>query len=212
LAPPDEDPALLDRINAELILAGVCPPPPDWSEVLGQAREKQKQIEAEWRAQAQQEAAEQAVHDAEQAAYWEDIAEREAAIQEMEMEVKRRIGRLMDVPTGEVPMDAVDCVLSTSIEMSDEDIRKLWAEKPWERAHNDAEDWCVDLRRASDTVEPGVPAVSGRDDLSLYNLTDEERAQIRPGETRWSIERNAAAAGFDGMAEYLRWRATETAN
>ncbi|CAH2916078.1 MAG: FIG00460623: hypothetical protein [uncultured Paraburkholderia sp.] len=35
----------------------------------------------------------------------------------------------------------------------------------------------------------------------------ELRALIQPGETTWALERNAAAAGFYRVEDYLKWRA-----
>jgi hypothetical protein len=38
------------------------------------------------------------------------------------------------------------------------------------------------------------------------SLSADLRSLVRPAETSWSLERNAAAAGFFVVADYLRWR------
>jgi hypothetical protein len=34
-------------------------------------------------------------------------------------------------------------------------------------------------------------------------------ALVKPGETAWLLERNAAAAGFIHVTDYLKWRAEQ---
>ncbi|RLM24764.1 DNA mismatch repair protein MutL [Brenneria alni] len=63
----------------------------------------------------------------------------------------------------------------------DDDLRAAWQEKRWERVDD----------------EPTLP------------VPEHWKPYMNPGETRWMIERNAAAAGFsgwEGELGYLRWR------
>ncbi|MFP9450732.1 hypothetical protein AB6D61_03855 [Pectobacterium brasiliense] len=69
----------------------------------------------------------------------------------------------------------------------DDDLRAAWQEKRWEKEQD-----------PDDEPEPLIP--------------EQWKPYMHPEETRWMIERNAAAAGFCGwQAEfnYLRWRSEQ---
>lgn len=95
-----------------------------------------------------------------------------------ELQERQRIATLLQVPLGTV----VDDVLYWMMGEDDAVIRQRWVEKPWEK----------------DTTQNETPR------LHLY--PDDIQALIRPGETDWLLERNAAAAGFMHVEGYLTWR------
>ena len=82
--------------------------------------------------------------------------------------------------------------------------RSLEEQAMWERLQSEAmdeEDW-------PDEPEHGPDPCAPVDDLAF--LPEGLRAQVLPGETLWSLTRNAAATGFDpstwGVKDYLSWR------
>ncbi|WP_226066775.1 MULTISPECIES: ATP-binding protein [Dickeya] len=74
---------------------------------------------------------------------------------------------------------------------NDEDALIAWKEKHWE--HDDEFDPYLDYF-SEHQPEAVIPA---------------EWKGVRPGETRWSLERNASAAGFWSVTDYLAWRDRE---
>jgi hypothetical protein len=75
-------------------------------------------------------------------------------------------------------------------ERSEEEILQLWAAKPW-------------LMENDDSSEEEVE----EDQNPLLFIDEKYHRFIETGETLWSIERNAAAAGFHNVQDYLVWRA-----
>ncbi|WP_205710498.1 ATP-binding protein [Burkholderia cepacia] len=81
------------------------------------------------------------------------------------------------------------------------EIRRLWAEKPWEK---DTDDVGLETEEEG-VVRSNAPPVRPKDD-PLNRLAEKYHSLIAAGETWWSVERNAAAAGFHRVEDYLSWR------
>ena len=153
--------AFIDYQNARLVQAGVCPPPPNWTEVLDRARSAQQQIEAELRAKRERKEAE----DAAEMAEIDPFFECEKPLAEYEEQLYG------------VPFDFEDHGPEPHDVEIDTDVDE-------ESPDNDPV-----------AVEAGA----------FY--PPEVCALIQPGETIWSLERNAAVAGFFCVEDYLKWRA-----
>lgn len=194
LPTPVENMAFIDYQNARLVQAGVCPPPPNWTEVLDRARSEQTRLEPELRAVAERQAAQAAEAEAADEEFW-------AAIRKEEDECRQTLAEVLGVPAGSIPSIALDFLASTKL--SDEEKRAIWTEAPWEREYetDPGDDWDADLWRDNSDKDES--------DISVF-YPPELRASIQPGETTWALERNAAAAGFYRVEDYLKWRA-ETA-
>ncbi|HFV9292198.1 TPA: ATP-binding protein [Serratia fonticola] len=139
--------------------------------------------------QAQREATEQQRQAAEQ---WNEAHKQEAEdytawmAEQEEQDVQEKHERQRIAAIVDIPPDAVDDdLLYWMMGADDEAIRQAWAEKPWENAPE----------------QHAAPPV--------YRYPDDIQALIRPGETALLLTRNAAAAGFMHVKEYLKWRAED---
>ncbi|MBK4716166.1 MULTISPECIES: ATP-binding protein [Tenebrionibacter/Tenebrionicola group] len=179
---PAEDTRFIDVQNMRLVQTGLCPPPVDWNDVIIRGL------------LAQQELAEEQRQDAEiqrrQEAEWrrqsdDDYAAWQADIAEQETwqeHERHRIAGVLQIPVETV----TENVLYWLMGEEDVAIRRYWAEKPWETA-----------RMQKILSKPGLP------------YSDDMLALVKPGETAWLLERNAAAAGFIHVTDYLKWRAEQ---
>ncbi len=179
--------AFIDYQNARLVQAGACPPPPNWSEVIDRAHTEQQRLESGLRADAERRRAED---DAISAAI--EASEAEAA--RIVEEAKQRFATILEIDPDAISFDAAEYILMHG-EISEAELRAMWADKPWEQwldptGWADGEDDCAEM------AECTAPAVS-----------PELHVMVRPGETEWVLERNAAAAGFYRVEDYLKWRA-----
>lgn len=192
-----EDADLIVTINAALIERGACPPPPDWNEVRRQAREAQARRSKAWREEQEQRAREDELADA----YYD----------EMEREERERIAKILNVEVGAVDPLAWNWLFGLDADQ----LQSAWEEKRWERAacapdpdnfpddsYPSPEELEADLRRAEVEAEEISP---------MTRLKAEYHHLIQPGETWWSLERNAAAAGYFRVEDYLQWRAASAA-
>lgn len=69
-----------------------------------------------------------------------------------------------------------------------DEIKAVWSRKPWDEEY---------LEQTDEPME----------DLSPHHFVDKQyHILIEPGETQWTLERNAAAAGFHSVEDYLLWR------
>jgi hypothetical protein len=192
---PGENMAFIDVVNSSLVAAGVCPPPPDWDQLVLRAKEKQVLLDAEnaERLRALREER-------------EGLAAQDMTYEADETQERERIAAELGVDVGSIAGQAAQCLWG----LTGEALKLGWAEKWWESsAHDDEryaamadEDWHEqdqEYARAAavaDASAAGVRADVGADLAAL----------IEEGETDWSLERNAAAAGFFRVADYLRWR------
>ncbi|CAG9264308.1 conserved hypothetical protein [Burkholderia diffusa] len=185
---PVENEAFIKFHNAHLVQAGVCPPPPNWPELLEQARIDQQRVEAGCRADAETRRLEDAAKNAADAEMW-------AAIEAEEHAERLRIAGILGVP-----LDAIDGLIFGYLQgSSDEDVRAQWAIKPWERDYGP----CSDDEYGPDANEDADVDETHELDAGVFY----PRELIQPGETTWALERNAAVAGFHRVEDYLKWRA-----
>ncbi|MBU2761082.1 ATP-binding protein [Acidithiobacillus sulfurivorans] len=197
-----QDSRLQDWIEAEnnrLIEAGLCPLPPEWETLV---RDSEKQL-AEDRDRARVRDMEDRLADE----HWgEMIAQDNARDRQWYAEV---LGILPE----ELPDAAFDWYQSVvaphygdpELMAEREDfIRSAWhgnsyrfqTPKPWE--HTQDEEW--------------DPWVHEQENAAMAKAEEAKQIpedwvpHVQDGETRWTIEHNAAAAGFLEVLEYLEWR------
>ncbi|WP_369063374.1 ATP-binding protein [Burkholderia gladioli] len=205
-----EDRAFIDYQNVRLVQAGACPPPADWSAVLERAGAAQQRIQAEQRAERDQREANAAA----------EAAELEALYDEMEREeqtLRERLAAVLGVEPGAINHYAL--AILTESNFSDDQLKVLWAEKPWE-------EWEREEHGSGRDAEPRTypeniysAGVYGADRVELKPEETAASAAcppelaplIQPGETTLGLKKNAAAAGFHRVEDYLRWRQEQSA-
>jgi hypothetical protein len=194
-APEDRD--FIDAINAALVESGACPPPPNWVEVRKLAREAQERRAQLWAAERN----ELETHDRER---WEWAST-------YERDEKARIVDVLQTAVEDIDPPAWSWLWGSD----DETLRVLWADKPWEREvdpHLDlvpTEANLPDNVPSSEELEADMQAYTEERDNPLARLDAKHKRFLIPGETWWSLERNAAVAGFFRVEDYLTWRAEE---
>ncbi|KKI36136.1 DNA mismatch repair protein MutL [Burkholderia vietnamiensis] len=186
---PDENMAFINVVNARLVQTGACPPPPNWEKILERAHADQQAVEAELRAHAQEQRAIDEERRADEYAMCEQIAEDEKAERE-------RIATVLGIAPEEIDSAAFSYLAG----LPDDDVRSIWPSKEWERDERDYDIRVMDIEEALADDEPSI-----FDSVPFY--TSELQALVQPGETTWALQRNAAAAGFSDVEDYLKWRA-----
>ncbi|RMR64135.1 hypothetical protein ALP80_04451, partial [Pseudomonas savastanoi pv. fraxini] len=197
---PEQDMALLSRINAGLIDKGVCPPPPDWSRVIEQA--KADQVANSERLRAKREADE---------AEYERISK---ALDEATEKAKPEVARILDMPLADIPAGALDYLAHLLATGSDEqEIRSEWECQFAEPEDIPAAALEYLLTTGGDAQEMRSEDQANLEQLAADQADDPRRklnqeyhGMVEPGETWWVLERNAAAAGFWRVEDYLKWR------
>lgn len=189
-AVPTENISFIDGLNARLVTSGATSAPPDWHSVLAQAELDQERTRERVRADSAARFAEQQQWVEEDAAYQEEIEAEVQAQREAEDAARMQLSTQLAVPPDAIDVDALHYLMQQ--DLTEEELRTAWATKPWEQ----------------DLEDPTV--TTDYDDLSWSGpearFSAELQALIRPGETLWTLERNAAAAGFIQVADYLIWR------
>ncbi|HHV7525057.1 TPA: ATP-binding protein [Burkholderia orbicola] len=207
LVTPEENMAFIDYQNARLVQAGVCPPPPNWTEVLDRARATQQQVEAALRAERERQQAEDAAEQAEFDAFYEEMQREEEA-------VKLRLASVLGIGADEISEYALQFLTKPSL--SDDELRALWQEKPWAECEREVYGYPDDYEDQGAQPHDGETDADADEDSPGNDpaaveagafYSPELRALIQPGETTWALERNAAAAGFYRVEDYLKWRA-----
>ncbi|MEX5685333.1 ATP-binding protein [Pseudomonas silesiensis] len=200
---PDENMAFIERQNILLGGAGTCPPAPDWPDILARAEADQKLIERQLRVESKRGAATQ-IQINEEAAYWAEIEQSDQVQIDSENAARRRFAALFDVPFDEIDPDALCYLMHEGL--TDEQLHFMWAAKPWEQ---DQYDGCEgDFENCGlVNVDPDGERQGGSSTNATTGFSADIQALIHPGETAWTLERNAAAAGFFHVEDYLKWRA-----
>ena len=202
---PAENLAFIDLVNSRLVQAGVCPPPPDLSDLIERARKQQEVLNAERAEQMLQE---------------RTMLEMEQEESDAWYELQRgRLAQVLGVPINEICSEDVFDLEG----LADEALEAAWAQRPREEDRGpsnvgfghlgqdeEARGPIDTKRRIESTASDAQPAALNRDAEEMASLRSEVGesllATIEPHETKWSLERNAAAAGFFGIADYLAWR------
>ena len=185
-AVPTEDLDLIAVINAALVESGSSPQPPDWDEVRRQAREAQQRRAEAWRA---------------------ELMEREECARlsdEHEREEQARIAKILGVAVEDIhPLAWSDLFY-----LEEDQLHFVWDDKPWEREYAIELDIDLDERHypTPEEMEAEIRAMREEEDDAKGRLDQKYHEMLEPGETWWSLERNAAAAGFYRVEDYLSWR------
>ena len=195
---PEQSLSLLALINGGLSQKGVCPEPPDWAQVVDQARVDQlaenERTHERW--------------DATKAEH-EDFNAAEA--QEFE-HAKTSIAAILGLEIDAIDTDALTFLCNGWVWQGIQDREEIlmaWENKYW----------------VCDGDEPDYSDLEfmDHDEENLQAQADEQRTKsdprpwidedchqfIQDGETRWLLERNSEAAGFWRIEEYLKWRHAE---
>lgn len=190
---PEENISVIDDINAVLSLSGLCPPPPNWQEVIERAR--QEQIKAAEKQS--EEAAQQAVESAQEEEWFRDCME----------DQREQIASILGI----APADISEAALSYMCHYgSDKDrLQQIWENQEWEGGFQTDADY--DSSEYDDRLaainEEALREFEAQDDPRQH-LPEKLHSLLQAGETWWGLERNAAAAGFFRVADYLEWRGT----
>jgi hypothetical protein len=195
---PAENMALINVVNAELISRGVCPQPPDWLAVLQQAALDQVEIAKQNRERVETETKE---HES-----WMDHA-------------RKRVSAILEVGPEALSDEAVYHLSSVWEHTGlDDEVRVAWERKEWEAEHEefDYSDYLdesmtfEELEQMELEAEAQAEAQRTQGDARLL-VAEDCRDLVQQGESLWSLERNAAAAGFWNVEAYLKWRAIDVA-
>ncbi|MDR6397975.1 ATP-binding protein [Herbaspirillum seropedicae] len=180
---PEENADLISRINDTLIDAGVSPPEPDWNTVFKTAREIQIAEDANLARVGEQQR--------------QALSELDAELDAHYLAEKNRI-------SAELGEDVPDAFISDLEGLTGDALRK---------AYEDPQAWWNDVPSPEEIAQ-----AAAYEEAQLAALVAEEaqepvkpipesfRDMVQPGETMWSLERNAAVAGFVYVRDYLAWR------
>jgi hypothetical protein len=189
---PDENMAFLNVVNASLVTAGVSPPPPNWEQVLHEAKQQQDLLNEQ---------------SAERIRLLREAQREEEAqwVQELE-----RIAMELGVEAKDISGDAAHCLQG----LTGEDLKRTWSEKWWESPERDEDYYSMHEDDFDESDPEHLEHLRDAATAELDGLKHEVgpglAALIETGETPWSLQRNAASAGFTGVKAYLAWRAGGT--
>ncbi|MDX9626238.1 ATP-binding protein [Pseudomonas fragariae (ex Marin et al. 2024)] len=196
---PEQSLALLTMINNGLIEKGLCPQPPDWAQVLKQARLDQQVLSERSR--------EQKMLDE---AYDED---KSRDIDRWFKDAQPRIAEILGVAVADIPHSVLQYLCDGWVchGFDEQDIRNEWA---CQCAEPDFDDDPYDYFTEEELAEEQARIDRfNQEQLAADDprrqLDKEYHSMVEPGETWWMLERNAAAAGFLQVEKYLKWRNAE---
>lgn len=195
---PEQNLSLLALINGGLSQKGVCPEPPDWAQVVEQARVDQLAENERTRLGRE---ADNAAHDEYEA----------AQAQEFE-HAKASIAAILGLEISAIDAKALDYLCNGWVWQGiqdREDILMAWENKHWvcDGEEPDFSDWDF-IDHDEEVVQAQADEQSSKSDPRPW--IDEDCHQlIQEGETRWLLERNSEAAGFWRVEDYLKWRHAE---
>lgn len=177
----------LDRINVSLVESGNCPVPPDWTNILQRAVEAQardsKQFAEDYPDRLPPSATKGGSYGGGRRADAFNLDGMSVEDKEAFLKERRRISEVTQIQEDQISMFDVEMCFG----MSDDNLREFLGNlRDVPSDFDDSPDF-----RPSDLLE---------------SMNADLRALVRPGETSWSLERNAAAAGFYTVFDYLRWR------
>lgn len=116
-------------------------------------------------------------------------------------EQRERIARILNIQAEEISDNGLG-YLALAVDGGEEWIKKMWQEDGWSNFVDDERD--TDFDRDNYSVSDSDVTDDGKSELDTLDTT--LRQLVKPEETLWTLEINAAAAGFFGVEEYLRWR------
>lgn len=186
-----EDKSLLSSLNLSLRNASVdAQVAPDWSSIVAEGLEAAKEGKELYLAQeCQMEAWYQSEDNMDQEVVLEQQDDADGEAMEMMWLDSNKARYLSILPgaTTDTLTNEIVAFLAYNMDSEDEE-RAAWASRAWE--HRESED--EPEQDFDQPLERDIPV--------------DWRPLVRDGETRWMIERNAAAAGFFREMDYLEWR------
>lgn len=200
--PPEPNMALMVSINNGLIEKGLCAPPPDWAEVLKQARADQLTVNEVTLARRAREAA-------------QSEADRRE-VDQMFIDAQPYIAHCLELELAVIPPEALAylCDIWVCHGCDEQDIRQAWLGRHWEEQpdHDYIDDhwpdWTPEQEEEMERVNAEFEASEAERD-PRSGLDADCRDLVQEGETLWMLERNAAAAGFWRIEQYLKWRSAD---
>lgn len=204
VAEPDR--ALMQVINAGLVTRD-SRPAPDWIQVREQARQDQVVNREEHRRESEQ---------------CRRIGEELDRYYEEQLDMaKAKVFELLQNQANPIPPAVLDWLADYWLELDRklsmdyaQTIREAWEERIWESGDDDDYDRYQDYEAvfmedgADDhDIDPRPEDLVDEDDPRRH-LKANHHDKLQPGETWWSLQRNAAAAGFHYVEDYLTWRAS----
>ncbi|WP_137808295.1 ATP-binding protein [Pseudomonas sp. G(2018)] len=195
-AVPEQNMALLAIINTGLVQGGVCPAPPDWTQVLEQGRRDQEAANDEV---LQQRAALKSIEEKQEREWNQNL-----------LDARPRIAEILNLELVAIPENALAYLCECWVYGYDaESIQGTWAEMntdPHDHEPMDFEDPEYDL-----SFDPESEMEIADKDDGLHRVDSGCRQYVKDGETWWLLERNTASAGFWRVEDYLKWRAANEA-
>jgi hypothetical protein len=186
-----EDRQSIALINGNLVNSGLTSPPPNWPAVFEQAKQAQDEKSAQWHAELEQ-----------------GLRQRmRVVLSNKEFEQARStFAQILQVEPKDLPRQAVEYMLR--FKLTDQELRDMWADNYycWNDPPRD-EAYEEEQRRFYEEREEDFLRQDAEESESLdKRLGAKFLPLVRPGETWWGLQRNAAAAGFHRVPDYLAWR------
>ncbi|WP_440057891.1 ATP-binding protein [Pseudomonas fragariae (ex Marin et al. 2024)] len=206
-AVPEQNLALMNSINTGLVLSGATPEPPNWDAVREQARIAQLNEDEQERAARKARKAEDEEHQRYIDALFDDACS--------------EVAKILGLAAAEIPELAMSCLTEGYVccGWTNDEVRAAWAAKTWATQDHDymeepddtdiydqvtldaiEDDWQAEFE--AENADADSKLVNGE----LWRVHDDCRQFVFEGETYWALERNAAAAGFQRVEPYLKWR------
>lgn len=197
---PEQNMALLNIINVGLIDRGICPPPPDWQQVLEQARQDQEVATDLYREQKMLEDA-----------YWEDECRDNARLIKAG---EPNIARILEVELADIPQQTLQhlCEIVAIYGCDEQDVRDEWAriqQAGGMEAFLTGDDGGHEPDDYDDSLYEAFEAETQHENATADprgRLDQDCRQYVLEGETWWSLKHNSASAGFHRIEHYLKWR------
>ncbi len=196
---PEQNLSLLALINGGLSQKGVCPEPPDWAQVVEQARLDQLTANERERTLREVEAA--------------DVEARNQAIEQDFEQAKTSIAAILGLEVSAIDPSGLTFLCECWVwegQQGREEVLRAWEDRDWETPSYDVEDdyeytYEHDIEQYQLILESEKAEERARND-PRPRLDEDCRSFVQDGETWWVLKRNTAAAGFWRVEEYLKWR------
>lgn len=197
---PEQNMALLNIINVGLIDRGICPPPPDWQQVLEQARQDQQVATELHREQKMLEDA-----------CWEDERRDNARLLK---EGEQNIARILELELADIPQNVLQHLGGMVVYYwcDEQDVRDEWAriqQAGGMEAFLTGDDAGYEPDDYDDSLFEAFEAETQHENATADprgRLDEDCRQYVQEGETWWSLKHNSASAGFHRVEHYLKWR------